>query len=88
MVSTVFRSSMCNVSRLGNNIRDVCFKNDIDHSLLNSHMFNVVHWIVGLYYFGFLVNKGMGLILVIQTFYPSTLSVLYNKDIYPTSSIV
>ncbi len=34
MVSTVFRSSMCNVSRLGNNIRDVCFKNDIDlHSL-------------------------------------------------------
>ncbi len=25
---------MCNVSRLGNNIRDVCFKNDIDlHSL-------------------------------------------------------
>ncbi len=34
MVSTVFRSSMCNVSRLGNNIRNVCFKNDIDlHSL-------------------------------------------------------
>ncbi len=34
MVSTVFRSSMCNVSRLGNNIRDVCLKNDIDlHSL-------------------------------------------------------
>ncbi len=34
MVSTVCRSSMCNVSRLGNNIRDVCFKNDIDfHSL-------------------------------------------------------
>ncbi len=25
---------MCNVSRLGNTIRDVCFKNDIDlHSL-------------------------------------------------------
>ncbi len=34
MVSAVFRSSMCNVSRLSNNIRDVCFKNDIDlHSL-------------------------------------------------------
>ncbi len=30
MVCTVFRSSMCNVSRLGNKIRDVCFKNDID----------------------------------------------------------
>ncbi len=30
MVSTVFRLSMCNVSRLGNNIRDVCFKNDIE----------------------------------------------------------
>ncbi len=27
-------------------------------------------------------------ILVIQTFYPSTISVLYNKDVYPTSSIV
>ncbi len=34
MVNTDFRSSMCNLSRLGNNIRDVCFKNDIDlHSL-------------------------------------------------------
>ncbi len=34
IVSTVCRSSMCNVSRLGNNIRDVCFKNDINfHSL-------------------------------------------------------
>ncbi len=34
MVSIVFRSSMCNVSRLGNNIRDICFKNDLDlHSL-------------------------------------------------------
>ncbi len=47
-----------------------------------------VHWIVGLYHYGFLVNEGIGLILVIQTFYPSTLSVLYNKDGYPTSSIV
>ncbi len=27
---TVFRSSMCNVSRFGNTIRDICFKNDID----------------------------------------------------------
>ncbi len=50
---------------------------------------NVLHWIVGLYYYGFfLINKGIGFILVIQTFYPSTLSVLYNKDVYPTSSIV
>ncbi len=46
------------------------------------------HWIVGLYYYGFLVNEGIGLILVIQTFDPSTLSVLCNKDVYPTSSIV
>ncbi len=30
MVSTVFRSSMFYVSQRGNNIRDVCFKNDID----------------------------------------------------------
>ncbi len=44
--------------------------------------------IVGLYYYGFLVNEGIGLILVIQTFDPSTLSVLYNKDVYQTSSIV
>ncbi len=43
---------------------------------------NVLHWIVGLYYYAFLVNRGIGLILVIQTFYPSTLSVLYNKDVY------
>ncbi len=49
---------------------------------------NVLHWIVGLYYFGFLVDGGIGFILVIQTFDPSTLSVLYNKDVYPTSSIV
>ncbi len=49
---------------------------------------NVLHWIVGLYYDGFLVNEGIGLILVIQTFDPSTLSVLYNKDVCPTSSIV
>ncbi len=32
-----------------------------------------------LYYYGFLVNEGIGLILVIQTFDPSTLNVLYNK---------
>ncbi len=45
---------------------------------------NVLYWIVGLYYYGFLVNEG----IVIQTLYPSTISVLYNKDVYPTSSIV
>ncbi len=34
MVSIFCGSLMCNVSRLGNNILDVCFKNDIDlHSL-------------------------------------------------------
>ncbi len=49
---------------------------------------NVLHWIVGLYYYGFVVNEGICFILVIQTFYPSTHSVLYNKDVYPTSSIV
>ncbi len=43
---------------------------------------NVLHLIVGFYYYGILVNE------VIQTFYPSPLSVLYNKDVYPTSSIV
>ncbi len=43
---------------------------------------NVKHWIVGLSYYCFLVNESIALILVIQTFYPSTLSVLYNKDVY------
>ncbi len=32
--------------------------------------------------------EGIGLILVIQAFDPSTLSVLYDKGVYPTSSIV
>ncbi len=41
---------------------------------------NVLHWIVGLYYYGFLVNEGIGLILIIHTFYPSTLSVEYMID--------
>ncbi len=27
---------------------------------------NVVHWMVGLYYYGFLVNEGISLILVIH----------------------
>ncbi len=49
---------------------------------------NVLHWIVGLYYYEFLVNEVIGLILVIQTFYPSTLSVLYNMNVYPTYSFV
>ncbi len=48
---------------------------------------NPVHWIVRLHYYGFPINEGIGLILVIQT-YPSSLSVLYTKDVYPTSSIV
>ncbi len=54
----------------------------------STHVLNVLHWIVELYYFGFLVIEGIGLILVIQTLYPSALVVLYNKDVYPTSSIV
>ncbi len=49
---------------------------------------NVLHWIVEHYYFGFLVNEGLCLILVIQTLYQSALSVLDNKDVYLTSSIV
>ncbi len=49
---------------------------------------NVLHWKVRFYYYGFLVNEGICLMLVIQTFYPSSLSVLYSKDVYPTSFIV
>ncbi len=49
---------------------------------------DALHGILGLNYYGFLVNEGIGLILIIETFDPSTLSVLYNKDVYPTSSIV
>ncbi len=51
----------------------------------------------GLYYYGILVNEGIGLIivlflflflfLVIQTFYPCALSVLYYKDVCPTFSL-
>ncbi len=48
----------------------------------------VVHWIVRLYCYGFTVNGDIDIILVTQTFYPSSFSVLYNKDVYPTSSIV
>ncbi len=48
----------------------------------SSNSMAILHRIVGLYYYGFLVNEGIGLILVIQTFYPFTLSVLYNKDVY------
>ncbi len=40
---------------------------------------NVIHWIVRLYYYGYLVNEGIGLIFVIQTFYPSAISVLYIR---------
>ncbi len=49
---------------------------------------NVLHWIVRLYYYGFLVNEGNDFILVIQTLYPSVSSVLHNKDAYSTFSIV
>ncbi len=50
--------------------------------------FNVLYWIVRLYYYGFLVNEGICLILVIHIFYPSALSVFYRKDVSPTSSAV
>ncbi len=46
---------------------------------------NALYWIARLYYYGFLFNEGIGLILVTHTFYPSSLSV-YNKDVYSTSS--
>ncbi len=48
---------------------------------------NVLHCIVRHYYYGFLVKEGIGLILVIQTFYTSALSVLYSKDGCPTFSV-
>ncbi len=48
IVNTVFRSSMCNVSRLGNNIRDVCFKNDVDlHSLQTVTIGEMTNTIIG-----------------------------------------
>ncbi len=47
---------------------------------------NVLHWIVRIYYYGILVNEGICFILVIQIFYPSSLSVLYSKDVYSTYS--
>ncbi len=34
-------------------------------------------------YIGFLVNEGIGIILLKQTFCPSSLSVHFSKDIYP-----
>ncbi len=40
---------------------------------------NVLDWIVRSYYHSSLVNEGNGLILVIQTFYPSSLSVLHTQ---------
>ncbi len=47
---------------------------------------SVLHWMVWLYYYGFLVNEGIGLSFVIQTFVPSALSVLYVKiSIQPLS---
>ncbi len=43
---------------------------------------NMLHWIVGLLlWLLHVVTVGIGIILVIQTFDPSTLSVLYNKEV-------
>ncbi len=49
---------------------------------------NILHWTIRLYNYGFLVNEGIFLILVIQTVYPTALSVLYSKDVYSTFSIL
>ncbi len=43
--------------------------------------------IVRLNFYGFLSKECIYLIVVIQTFYPAALDVLYGKDVYPTSSI-
>ncbi len=43
---------------------------------------DVLHWVVRLYYYGFLVNEGVGLILLIQTFDPSSLIVIVHKSHY------
>ncbi len=40
---------------------------DFNFCLLNSNMLIVLHWIVGLYHYGFLVNDGIGLINVIYS---------------------
>ncbi len=42
---------------------------------------NVIHRIVRLYYYGFLVNEGIGLILVIQTWVLSTCPVWQLKSV-------
>ncbi len=42
----------------------------------------VLHWKVGLYCYGFLVNEGIDLILVIHAFYPSTLCALLHPCIH------
>ncbi len=39
------------------------------------------------YYFSTIIKSEVTPSSHIQTFYPSTFSVLYNKDVYPTSSI-
>ncbi len=49
---------------------------------------NVLYWIVRLYYSGFLVNEGISLRLSNTDFQSIALSVLYSKDVYPTSYIV
>ncbi len=38
--------------------------------------YSVLHWMFGLYYYGFLVNEGIDLIFVIETFSPSVFSIL------------
>ncbi len=49
-------------------------KHKLTTNIMNNEMLYYV-WIVRLYYFGFLVNEGIGLTLVIQTFYPSYFNV-------------
>ncbi len=61
-----------------------CFKNEY----IESTQRTIIIIIIVFNNYGFSVNETIGLSLVIQTFYPSALNILYNKDVYPTSSIV
>ncbi len=55
-------------------------------------MYYIVYWMVGLCYYGFLVNEGIGFILVIQTFHPSMkhffISLLHSMLYYFTDIMV
>ena len=50
VVSTVFKSSLCNVSRLGNNVRHFCFKYDINQRLLHKMSVNDTRHTINCHY--------------------------------------